>query len=345
MNHPKKILLVKLGSIGDVVNTLPFVNVLKGGWPETELAWLIEPKSYPIVEGHRLVDRFLVFRRGDGWSGVKEVLAEVRAFGPDLVIDLQRILRSSFFTYFSRCPRRLGFDRIRSKEGSWLFTNRKVPPSDPGRHMVLQYLEFADYLGLPSLEIEFGIPLSERDLRGAEGLLPSAVLRSGFIALNLGAAKPANRWPPARWIELAGLIAHGSPYSIVLTGGPQDEQAGEECRAGAALGNRLIDLTGRTALKGLAAVFSRAEAVVSGDTGPLHIASALGRTTIGLFGPADPRRTGPFNYLDLVVTSATDCRPCGKRNCEPNRCMEEITADRVFESLSRAIENARKVAG
>ncbi len=344
MNQPKKILLIKLGSIGDVVNTLPFVNALKRGWPETELAWLIEPKSYPIVEGHRSVDRFFVFQRDKKWSGVKEALAEIRAFRPDLVIDLQRILRSSFFTYFSRCPRRLGFDRGRSKEGSWLFTNRKVSPSDPGRHMVLQYLEFADYLGLSPSEIEFDIPLSEADRRGAEGLLPPAFLQSGFIALNLGAAKPANRWPPARWIELAELIARGSPYSVVLTGGPQDEQAGEECRKGAALGDRLIDLTGRTALKGLAAVFSRAEAVVSGDTGPLHIASALGRMTIGLFGPADPRRTGPFNYLDLVVTSGVDCRPCGKRNCIPNRCLEEITAARVFESLSRAIEDARKAA-
>jgi ADP-heptose:LPS heptosyltransferase len=98
---PARLLVVKLGSIGDVVNTLPLVNVLKRSWPESELRWLIEPKSHPIVAGHEAVDRFIVFRREERLRGVRAALAEIREYAPDLVIDLQRILRSGFFTFFS----------------------------------------------------------------------------------------------------------------------------------------------------------------------------------------------------------------------------------------------------
>lgn len=330
-------MLVKLGSIGDVVNTLPLVNVVRESWPDTELAWVIEPESHSLVEGHPAVDRFIVFRRERGLSGAKRALGEIRAFKPDLVIDLQRILRSSFFAFFSGSPRRLGFDRRRCKECSWIFTNMKIPAAEPSRHMVFQYLEFADYLGLNRSKIKFGLPLGGEDHAEAEASLPSGALREGFIALNLGAAKPANRWPVERWAQLARLIVRGSGYFVVLTGGSRDRRAGEECGKGAGTGERLTDLTGRTSLKSLAAVFARSQAVVSGDTGPMHIASALGRITIGLFGPADPRRTGPFNYPDLVVCSRLDCGPCGKRNCGSRKCMEEISAAEVWERLLSAI--------
>ncbi len=334
MDKPGKILIVKLGSIGDVVNTLPLVNALREGLPEAEIVWLIEPKSFPIVEGQRSVDRFIIHRRGDGWPAARETLREIREFGPDLVIDLQRILRSSFFTYFSGCRERLGFDRRRSKEFSWLLTNRKISPADPRRHMVKQYLEFAQYLGISlPRPPRFDLPVVNGDCDTARRLIPDKLLESGFIACNIGAAKPANRWPVFRWIELIDLILSRRGEGVVLTGGAQDRERGRQIREQVSSRQGLSDCTGRTTLKQLGGLFSLARAVVSGDTGPMHIASALGVRTVGIFGPADPRRTGPFHHLDLVIRSPAECAPCGRRRCRRSRCLEEIPADWVLQKV------------
>ena len=330
MIYPKKILIIKLGSIGDVVNTLPFVNVLRSGFPEAEIRWLIEPKSYLILEAHQSVDRFIIHQRDDGLPAARQALEEIRSFRPDLVIDLQRILRSSFFAFFSSCRERLGFDRSRCKEFSWLFTSRKIPPRDPDRHMVLQYLEFAEYLGLSWTDLHFHLPISIRDRKEAGELLPSSFIEKGFIALNIGAAKPANRWPASRWVELAGLILRETSLALILTGGVEDTTRGRAITEQVGDDRRLLDCTGRTSFKELGSLFLSAHAVVSGDTGPMHIASALGTRTISLFGPADPDRTGPFRHLDLVVRSGVDCAPCGRRRCPDLRCMDNISAVEVF---------------
>lgn len=333
MKQFSRILIVKLGSIGDVVNTLPLVNALREGFPEAEIDWLIEPKSFPIVEGQEAVNRFIIHRRGGGAAAAREALREIREFAPELVIDLQRILRSSFFTFFSGCQRRLGFDRRRSKEFSWLFTNRKIPARDPGRHMVSQYLEFAEFLGISESEVQFRIPLGEKE-RGAVGkLIPQGVIQGGFVALNVGAAKPANRWPVLRWAELAELILSRRKEAVVLTGGAVDRERGREIAEQISDRRRVLDCTGQTGLKELGGIFSLARAVVSGDSGPMHIASALGVRTVGIFGPADPRRTGPFQHLDLVVRSEAFCAPCGKRSCRRPWCLEEVEAEKVLARI------------
>jgi len=328
-----RILIIKLGSIGDVVNTLPMVNALKGGIPEAELGWLIEPKSHPIVEGHRSVDKFIIHRRSAGLKSAQEALKEIRGFKPDIVIDLQRILRSSFFTFFSGCPRRLGFDRHRCKEYSWLFTNEKILPGDRNNHMVYQYLEFAAHLGLGKPGIRFDIPVSDQDRSSAGELIRVAGAENDFIALNIGAAKPSNRWPAEHWAELAGLILDRTDRTVILTGGAEDEGRGRIISRLTGKGGKLIDCTGRTSLKELGGLFLSANTVVTGDTGPMHIASALGVRTIGIFGPADPGRTGPFRHLDLVVRSDVSCAPCGRRNCSDLKCMEAITAETVYKKI------------
>lgn len=333
MKRYSRILIVKLGSIGDVVNTLPLVNVLREGFPEAEIGWLIEPKSFPIVEGQEAVNRFIIHRRGGGVAAAREAIREIREFAPDLVLDLQRILRSSFFTFFSGGQRRLGFDRRRSKEFSWLFTNWKIPARDPGRHMVSQYLEFAEFLGLSESEVRFCIPLAEKDRGGARELIPPGVLQGGFVALNVGAAKPANRWPVFRWAELAELILSRRREAVVLTGGVEDRDRGREIAEAISDRSRVFDCTGQTGLKELAGLFSLARAVVSGDSGPMHIASALGVRTVGIFGPADPRRTGPFQHLDLAVRSEAFCAPCGKRSCRRPWCLEEVKAEKVLARI------------
>ena len=330
---PDRILIVKLGSIGDAVNTLPLVNVLKEASPDRRLAWLIEPKSFPIVKNCRAVDRFIVFERRRKIQGALGALREIRDFRPELVIDLQRILRSSFFTFLSGSPLRLGFDRVRCKEGSWLFTNRRIPPRDPKRHMVLQYLEFAEYLEAELTDIRFDLSIDVEDRSTARRILPGAFSRSRPIALNIGATKEANRWPVSHWSGLIEILLAETSSPLVLTGGPDDRVRGEELVSAASDRNRIFNSAGLTSLGELGGIFLECCLAVSGDTGPMHIASALGIPTVGLFGPADPRRTGPFRHLDMVIESPLECSPCGRRRCRPNRCMEEIAPEDVWERI------------
>ncbi|HOO77880.1 MAG TPA: glycosyltransferase family 9 protein [bacterium] len=338
--EPGKLLLVKLGSIGDVVETLPLANRLRVGLPGTEIGWVIEPKSYPLIESHPAVDRPILFRRGGGTAALREAVSRIREFSPDLVIDAQRILRSSLFTVLSGAPRRLGFDRARTKEGSWMFTNRKLPPRPGSRHMVLQYLEFADYLGIPASAPVFGLTVAEEATTAAARLLEG--MGGRYLVFNIGAAKPANRWPIRHWAELAREASSRTGMPIAVTGGAADGAAAAELAKTLPPAIPLKNLAGATSLAELVAVLAGAGAVVSGDTGPMHIASALGVPTLGLFGPADPGRTGPFNHLDLVVRSPAPCSPCGRRSCPRDDCMAAISPGRVWKELAAALERGRE---
>lgn len=332
--RPRSLLIVKLGAIGDVVNTIPLANAFKDSWPDLRLGWLVEPKSLPVIEDHPAVDEIIVFQREIGLPGVGRALREARAFRPDIVIDLQRIIRSGFFAFFSGCRRRLGFNRRRCKEASWLFYNLRLPPRDPGRHMVSQYLEFAAFLGLPETKVQFALPVGESERGRAARLLPPAALKSEIVCLNLGASKAANRWPAGHWSRLAELIAGRENNLVVLTGGKQDAETARAVVEGSRAGEEIINLAGRTSLKELGGLYDLAAAVISSDSGPMHIASALGTRTIGLFGPSNPERTGPWNHLSEVIRSKGDCSPCGKRRCRRNDCMNEIAPEEVFKRFA-----------
>jgi len=199
--------------------------------------------------------------------------------------------------------------------------------------MIFQYLEFAGYLGLADPEIRFYLSISDRDREEAAKLLLQEKIGNGFIALNIGAAKPSNRWPEEQWAELAALILDRTDRAVILTGGSEDSGRGSSIISLVGNEDRLLDFTGRTSLKQLGGLLLSADTVVTGDTGPMHIASALGVRTIGLFGPADPGRTGPFNHLNLVVRSGVSCAPCGRWTCPDLKCMEEISAETVYMKI------------
>ena len=201
--------------------------------------------------------------------------------------------------------------------------------------MIFQYLEFAGYLGLADPEIRFYLSISDRDREEAAKLLLQEKIGNGFIALNIGAAKPSNRWPEEQWAELAALILDRTDRAVILTGGSEDSGRGSSIISLVGNEDRLLDFTGRTSLKQLGGLLLSADTVVTGDTGPMHIASALGIRTIGLFGPADPGRTGPFNHLNLVVRSGVSCAPCGRRTCPDLKCMEEISAETIYRKVFR----------
>lgn len=325
MSPPSKVCIVKLGAIGDVVNSLPFVHRLRAAWPETHVSWVIAPLAHRLIEGIEGVDEFLVLDLKQR-SKVPGFVRELRSRRFDLVIDLQRILKSGMLTALSGAPRKLGFDRARCKELSWLLTNEHIPANATPGVTVAQYLEFADHLALPRVEPAWKLPVIKW-----EGPAP-------LVSLNIGASKNANLWPAKSWSELARRLADEiDPTRIALTGGPQDRAAADAVLAEAPAG--LLDTVGKLSLKESAGLIDASHVFVACDTGPLHIAVACATPVVALFGAADPTRTGPFGRPDAVVSHPVDCSPCRKRECfvEGHPCMTKLEVDLVRGRIARLL--------
>jgi ADP-heptose:LPS heptosyltransferase len=320
MDAPERIAIVRLGAIGDAVNVLPFVCRLRDGWPRARITWVIGPLAHAAVRGHRAVDEFLVLdvRRPAAWP---RAVRELRARRFDLAIDLQRILKSGIVTRLTGAPVRLGFDRARCKESSHRFTNRRIPPNPAPGVTVAQYLEFADFLGLPPQAPRWDLPYE-----------PCAEPAPGErrVVVHVGATKPANRWDAARWGELVARLVREEGVRVHLTGG-----AGERATIDAvkrAAGVDIADEAGRLSLQQTAGLIRSARLFVGGDTGPLHMAVALGTPVVALFGAADPARTGPFGQAAWVVTNPVPCSPCRRRTCNVagHPCMSGLEVEAVL---------------
>ena len=319
------ILVIKLGAMGDVINTLPLVVQLKKHL-KAEIHWIVAPLSYPIVSGHPSVDRAILFEKSRWKSSITEVTKAIRSHHFDLVLDLQRILKSGMLCMMANGTRRIGFDRKRCKEMTWLFPFERIPASDPSSHMLLQYLEFADYLGIKESTIEW--ELSASPTRPDD-------LPDHYVVLNIGATKPANKWTVQGFAALTDELSRQFRISTVLTGGREDMGMAKQIET--ICSEKPINLTGRTTINDLKAVLQHAKAVVTCDTGPMHLAVALGKKVVALFGPSDHRRTGPFQ--GHVIRKSVHCSPCNRKRCENPFCMSDITPEEVMKKLTAILNH------
>jgi len=313
------ILIIKLGSLGDVINTLPLGINLKR-YLHADVYWVVEPLSYPIVAEHSYVDHAILFDRYNWAEALPGLIRQLRCRNFDVVLDLQRIIKSALFCQVSKAKRRIGFDKNRCKELSHLFPFERIPESDPNTHMVFQYLEFGKYLGITDQDIRWDIPV--------KGITPYN-LPDDYVVLNLGATKEANRWNAKGFADLAKSIRQRFQMVSVLTGASEDIPMAKEILTMA--DSEVVTLVGKTSVLELKEVLAGSKVVVSCDTGPMHLASAIGKNVVALFGPSDPKRTGPFK--GQVIQKDVGCNPCNARRCSNPICMEAITSDDVIERL------------
>ena len=322
-----KILFIKLGALGDVINTLPLAVLLKEELG-AEITWLVEPLSLPLISEHPAVAGVICFDKKNWRAGLQEVRQQLRGQHFDLVLDLQRIFKSVFLAMLAKADRKIGFNRGRCKDGSWLFPLERLSSADPGQHMLKQYLEFASHLGvsLPSKPC-WNIPVKQDC--GLD-------LPPNYIVLNIGATKKANLWTAEGFAELADLLAAKNDLPCVITGGSGDLPLALEILALAK--SSPLNLIGKTSIDQLCTVLDQAVLVVTCDTGPMHLAVALGTEVVALFGPSNPRRTGPF--VGRVVQADIPCMPCNKRKCTSRECMLAIKASRVYAEIQDCLRKA-----
>jgi heptosyltransferase-1 len=301
-----RIALVKLSALGDIVHALPVASALRAGWPSARIAWIVERRHAAVLRDHPALDDVIVvdtqsWRRARGPQALgraaRELLvlqSRLRAARFDVVLDLQGLVKSGLLVRATGAPLRIGFARGACREWpNTLFTNRRVTLPGSAHHVVDQYLALLGPLGAPvgRRPVEFCVPSdSEAELAideffAASGLKP----RDRVVVLNPGAGRPEKRWPASRFIELGRRLVANDGARAIVTWGPRETELAHVIAEG---GQTL--LAPPTDLNRLIALLRRASVVVAGDTGPLHIAAALGVPCVGLFGPTPAGRNAPY---------------------------------------------------
>jgi heptosyltransferase-1 len=334
IKDPRKILIIKPSSLGDVVHSLPFLNAVRTGFPEAEIHWVIAKGFEGLLEGHPMINKLWIINK-DAWKNIKNVGSTVKEIEFlfkdlkkehfDLVVDLQGLLRSGVITAATGAPVRVGFSEAR--EGSRVFYTHKV---NGGKdiHAVDRYLRIAAFLECDTSDICFPFPMdnqSSSSIFHPLSLIPHP--SKDYAVLVPGARWKTKRWPPENFGKLSSKL----PLSTVIVGSKKDMDIANKIIA-QSNGNS-ISLAGKTDLKELIEVMRGARFVVSNDSGPMHIASALGIPVFAIFGPTDPSKTGPYGKGHTVIREDIPCSPCLKRKCSDIKCMNSLPAKKVYEMI------------
>lgn len=337
-----KVLIVKLSALGDVVQSLPVAMAIRRQVPEAKIDWLVERPSAGILQGHPALDRVLVSPRhqmaeADGLplSPLTDFGRELRSERYDAVVDLQGLMKSAICVGLSRGSRKIGW-RGGKEPLAALAYNHKLAPFDPDRPALERYLDMLEPLGLElPARIEFGLTPRPEELAAARSLLPWEDDSQPVVVLHPVAKWDSKLWPLAQWVELAKLL--GEQGVRLVVSGSRDDQAIGRLIARRSGVRELVDLTGRTRLKELAALLSMAGAVVCTDTGVMHLAAAMGTKVAALFGPTAPWRTGPSGVGHEILRAGLDCSPCFERFCGDLKCMEQISPAQAAQAAMKLV--------
>jgi heptosyltransferase I len=294
----RRVCLVLQSGVGDIVHGLPLVNALKRDDPERHITWVVEPVPARVLDNHPAVDDVVPYRKG-GWSAVRALWRELRPRGFDVVLNCGIYFKSAVPTFIARAPHKIGYGRDRASDGIWLFTNHRVPPQG-ARHRQEMYLELVEYLGVPARPLEWRITLSEAE-RAAQSELFGALDAGRVAGLLTTAAIEHKDWPTDRFAGVATALEREFGFRVLLLGGPGARER-RRARQVADLSEAPVVWALGDDLRRLIYLIDGCDLVIAPDTGPLHIARALGTPVIGLYGHTDPRRAGPYGaYEDLTI--------------------------------------------
>jgi len=342
------ILIVKLSAIGDVLHTLPALNAIRKHYPDASITWLVEEDAAPLIQGHKALDRVLVSKR-KRWlkalrsisflNTIKEIYGFIKALRDtryDMIFDFQALLKSGILIALARGQRRIGFGKgLEHMEHSYIFLNERVPAVDMEIHALTRGMMLLNAVGIPTNEVEYKLPVSDHDRKKIHELMKQHGINGvkSLIVINPMAKWETKLWPSDRFTQLADKIISRYEVKIVFTGSSEDRLSID--RIISDMKHRAINLSGKTTLMELAVLYEKAAFVISTDTGPMHLAAAVGTPVVALFGPTAPWRTGPYGSGNKVVRIDMACSPCFKKQCKTINCMRQITVSQVFEGIKR----------
>ncbi|HEY1490279.1 MAG TPA: lipopolysaccharide heptosyltransferase II [Verrucomicrobiae bacterium] len=336
-----KILILKPSSLGDVIQALAVLRLLKLHFRNSEIFWWIDSALAPLLEGDPDLTGIVRFerrrwRKPQHWPEMFRSIRCLRAQKFDLVIDLQCLLRSAVFAWLANGKKLAGLDETR--EGARGFYDLAVPRKSFHTHAVDWYLSVLPALGVPVHKNFQWLPerpaiAAAVNLKWPEANPELRTQNSKLILLQPGARWENKRWPAKYFAELVRMLAGKFPGArFVILGNGDDKPLGEIISRAAP--ERCLNLCSKTSLSEMIEWVRRCDLMVTNDTGPMHVAAALGKPLVALFGPTEPRRTGPYGQLENVLRLDLPCSPCLKPDCHyknPNECLHAISPATVFE--------------
>lgn len=336
----QRVALIKPSALGDVVQTLPLLPALRRRFPTAELTWVVQRELSDLVVGHPDLDRVILSDRRPTWKQARTLLGELRSARFDVVFDLQGLLRSALMTFATGAPLRVGLQTAR--EGAHLVTHYTLP--DTGRQMPAhaRYWRVAEALGtgeMPRQALVSVPSIAAARVAGWLGQLPRPI-----FGVQWGARWESKRWPASGLADVLARATQTWGGSVVIVGGGSERPAAETIRARVAetSGSPVLDLTGRTTLKELAALVNSVDAFVANDSGPLHLAAELGTPVLGIFTCTSAIRSGPPGLQHEFVSTTLPCaasyhKVCPHQGDEHLACHRLLTAEHIFAGLRRLI--------
>jgi len=335
-----KILILKPSSLGDVIQALPVLRLLKLHFRDAEIFWWVDSALAPLLEGDPDLAGIVRFERKRWrsprhWPEMLRSIRWLREQNFDLVIDLQCLARSGAFAWLTSGKFLIGLDEVR--EGARGFYDVAVPRKSFHAHAVDWYLAVLPQLGVPVHQNFQWLP--ERPEIAAAVKTKWQTGAPQLIALQPGARWLNKRWPAKNFVELVRLTAKNFPATrFAILGDAEDRTSGEIISR--VLPERCLNLCGETSLPEMVEWLRLCDLMVTNDTGPMHVAAALGKPLVALFGPTEPRRTGPYGQLENVLRIELPCSPCLKGHCtyeKPNECLNAISPAMVFERVRKLL--------
>jgi len=347
---PSSILVVRLGALGDVANTLPAVAALRQELPGIRLGWLAEPPADELIACTDLADEIITFPRPrlqrlqrrpwrwpEGIAECRRFLRELRGRGYDCVLDMHGTFKSGVFSLLSGAGVRIGFARGHCREGNWLFNNVLAVPVARTLPRAEKHAALAQVLA-PGLRPTTPIHMrgSASDADAVRGLLADAPDGAPLCLIHPGSSAFGSfkRWGADRFGGVAARLADDVGARCLISRGPGEAALAEEACAAAKGRARLLPML---SIGRLVELLRRVDLVVAGDTGPLHIAAVMGRPVVAVFGPKDPRIYGPYSRAAAVVRKDLECSPCTRRRCRHVRCLEAIGVEEVYQACRRML--------
>ncbi|MFH0840352.1 MAG: lipopolysaccharide heptosyltransferase II [Candidatus Omnitrophota bacterium] len=344
--NPKRILLIRTDRIGDVVLSTPAIKAVRDAYPSAYIAVMVRPYARGIVEGNPYLNEVIIY---DKDSAHKSFLATLffglalRKKHFDTALILHPTNRAHIIVFLAGIPNRIGLDR----KMAGLLTKRIKDKKFLGEKHELDYtLDVLKYIGITAKDKRPYVPVKE----SAENSINIKLAREGYksnvplIAVHPGASCPSKRWPAERFAALIDRLKERYNFQAVLISGPADLKDAEALLKG--LKTELLDLSGKTSVSELAALFKKCALFISNDSGPVHIASAVGTPCVVIFGRKQPglspKRWGPTGEKDMFLHKDAGCKVCLAHNCENGfKCLKMITTDDVFGAVSKMINSLK----
>ena len=335
----ERIAILKPSALGDIVHALPVLTALRQRFPDSHISWVVNRSFAPLLEHHPHLDRVIAFDRGAFRNATNalryslQLANELRGYHFDCVLDLQGLLRTGLMSLMTGAPRKIGFANAR--EGSaYAYTHRVAVPDADRIHAVNRYWRMAEFVGAGDRPKQFVLPINPQEADAVAELL--AAYPRPWLCVAAGAKWVTKRWPPESFATLLQRFQSQYGGTAILVGSADD------IALSAAIADRLrgstLDLTGKTSLPRLAAVLAAADAMLANDTGPLHLAAALGKPCVAPYTCTKIVRHGPYGSMAGAVETTVPCAGSYLKQCPRGTiCFGELTPNRLWPALEEAL--------